>query len=88
MNPFLNLHNAVSLIGAVDLLAHSVSFSQENEQPQNIKDIFIPKSDISVAEHIEAQIDDLGNNIFIMYQFIGDINDTKVLGLEPLLNFP
>ena len=22
-----------------------------------------------------------------MYQFIGDINDTKVAGLEPLLNF-
>ena len=34
-----------------------------------------------------VQIDELGNNVIIMYQFIGDINDTKVGGLESLLNY-
>ena len=28
-----------------------------------------------------------GDNITTMYQFIGDINDTKVGGLESLLNY-
>merc|ERR1711906_98948 len=32
-------------------------------------------------------IDQLGNNVITMYQFIGDINDTKVGGLESLLNY-
>ena len=29
----------------------------------------------------------MGDNIIQMYQFIGDINDTKVAGLESLLNY-
>ena len=52
-----------------------------------ILDIFIPKSDISIAEPYDAQIDELGNNVTTMYQFIGDISDTKVGGLESLLNY-
>ena len=60
---------------------------QENEPPQNIKDILIPRSDISVAESYDVQIDELGDNVITMYQFIGDINDTKVAGLESLLNY-
>lgn len=31
------------------------------------------------------QIDELGGNVFIMYHFIGGINDTKVLALGSLL---
>ena len=31
--------------------------------------------------------DELGNNVITMYRFIGDINDTKVTGLESLLNY-
>ena len=34
----------------------------------------------------EVQIDEQGNNIIIMYQFIGGIN-VNVAGLEPLLNY-
>ena len=30
---------------------------------------------------------ELGNNVITMYQFIGDINDEKVCGLESLLNY-
>ena len=48
--------------------------------------IFIFNSDASVAGSY-IQIDGLGDNILTMYQFIGGINDTKVSGLEPLLNY-
>ena len=85
MNSFLNPHNGTSLTGVVDILAHSISPFQENE-PQNIKDIFTPKSDISVAEPYDIQIDETGNNITTMYKFIGEIRVTKVGGLESLLN--
>ena len=87
MNSFLNQNNGPSLTGIIDVTAHSISLFQENELPKNINDIFIPKSDISVAEPYEVVIDELGNNVITMYQFIGDINDTKVGGLESLLNY-
>ena len=88
MNGFLNPHNnGPSLTGVVDVTAHSISLFQENEPPKDINDIFIPKNDFSVAEPYGVQIAELGGNIITMYQPIGDINDTKVGGLEPLLNY-
>ena len=87
MNSFLNPHNGTSLTGVIDVTAHSISLFQENEEPKDIKNIFIPKSDISIAEPYDVQIDELGNNVITMYQFLGDINDTKVAGLESLLNY-
>ena len=87
MNSFLNQNNGPSLTGIIDVTAHSISLFQENEVPKDIIDIFIPKSDISVAEPYDVVIDELGNNVITMYQFIGDINDTKVGGLESLLNY-
>ena len=87
MNSFLNPHNAVNLTGLTDITAHSISSFQENEQPRNIKDMLISKSDISVAESYYVQIGELGDNGITMYQFIGDINDTKVGGLESLLDY-
>ena len=53
----------------------------------NIEGIFIPQSNISIALPYDVVIDELGNNVITMYQFIGDINDTKVGGLELLLNY-
>ena len=51
MNAFLNPdNNGPPLTGVIDVTAHSISLFQENEQPKNIKDIFIPKSDVRVAE--------------------------------------
>ena len=73
----------------VDSFFKKLSLFQEteNEEPINIVDIFIPKSDISIAEPYDVIIDEIGNNVISMYQFIGDINDTKVGGLESLLNY-
>ena len=88
MNSFLNHHNnGPSLTGVVDVTAHSISLFQENAPPKKIIDIFIPKSDISIAEPYDVQIDEMGDNIIQMYKFIGDINNTKVGGLESLLNY-
>ena len=49
--------------------------------------MFIPKIDISIAEPYDVIIDEIGNDVFSMYQFIGDINDTKVGGLVSLLKY-
>ena len=42
-----------------------------------MKDIFIFKIDISIAEPIEVQIDELGNSTIQMCHVIGIINDGK-----------
>ena len=88
MNSFLNPHNnGPSLRGVIDVAAHSISLFQENEPPKYIIDIFIHKSDIGIALPCDVIIDELGNKVLTLYQFIGDINDTKVAGLESLLNY-
>ena len=87
MNSFLNPHNGTSLTGAIDLTAHSISLFRENKAPQNIKDTFMNKNIISTAEPYDVQIGEMGDNIIQMYQFIGDINGTKVAGLASLLNY-
>ena len=79
-------NNGPSLTGIVDITANSISLFQDNGSTRNI-DIFIHKSDISVAEPYDVPIDELCNNAITMYQFIGDINDTKVAGLESLLKY-
>ena len=85
MKAFLNPHsNGPSLTGITDVTAHRISLFQENEPPKNINDIFMPKSDISVAEPYGVQVAELVDNSITMYQFIRDINDTKVGGLESL----
>ena len=85
MNSFLNRHGT-SLTGIVDIKANSISLFHDNGQPKNIEDIFIHKSDISIAEPYDVPIDGNGN-VIQMYQFLGDINDTKVAGLESILNY-
>ena len=87
MNSFLNPHNATSLTGIIAATAHFISLFQENEPPKNITDIFTPKNDISIAEPYDVIIDELGNNVITMYQFIGDISDDKIGGLESLLYY-
>ena len=71
----------------IDVTARSISLFQENEPPQNIKDISIPKSDTSVAEPYDIQIDETGNGIITTYQLIGETSDTQVGGLESLSNY-
>ena len=86
MNAFLNSRNGVSLTNVIDVTAHTISLFQENEQLKTINDMFFSKTDNSIAEPIEVQIHELGNDAFQMYQLIGIINDEKVGGLESLLN--
>jgi len=85
MNSFLNTHGT-SLTGIVDITANSISLFQDNGRPKNIEDIFRHKSDISIAEPYDVPIDENGN-VIQMYQFLGDSNDTKVAGLESILNY-
>ena len=73
MNSFLTPHNGPSLTGVIDVTAHSISLFQENAPPNNINATFIPQSDISIALHYVVVIDELGNSVITMYQFIGDI---------------
>ena len=71
MNSFLNPHNnGPPLTGVTDVTAHSTSLFQENEPPKNTIGIFIPKSDISIAEPYDVKTDELGSNSTTMYQFI------------------
>ena len=86
MNAFLNPGNGTNLNNIIDVTTHIISLFQENEQPKNINVMFILKTDISMAEPIEVQMDELGDNTFQMYQLIGIINDEKAGGLESLLN--
>ena len=77
----------MSLTNIIDATAHSISLFQENEQPENTTEIFIPQTSISIAEPIGVQIDELGNNTIQMYQLICTINNEKEGGLESLLNY-
>ena len=52
-----------------------------------LRTFFITKSDTRVAEPYGVQVAECGDNFITMYQFIGNINDTKVGVLESLLNF-
>ena len=44
-------------------------------------------SDINIAEPHDVTIDEIGNNVTSMYQFIGNITDTKVGGLVSFSKF-
>ena len=87
MNAFLNPRNGASLTHIIDVTAHSISLFQENEQTKSIYELFIPQTSKTIAELIGVQIDELGNNIFQMYQLIGIINGGEVPGLESFLSY-
>ena len=79
-------NNGPSLTGVVDIIANSISLFEDNGTTKNINDIFINENDISTAEPYDVPIDELGNTIQ-MYQFTGDIDDTKIPGLGSILNY-
>ena len=87
MNAFSNSRNVTSLTNIVDVTAHSISLFQENKQPKTINILCIPQTSISISEPIDVQIDELGNSIRTMYQFIGIVTDEQVPGLESILNY-
>ena len=86
MNSFLNPNNRTSLTGIVDITAHSISLVGENDS-KHVNDMFIPKTAIRITEPIDVQIDENGDNVITMYQFIGVFNDNKVPGLESVLSY-
>ena len=79
-------NNGPSLTGVVDIIANNISLFLDNGTVKNINDIFINENDISTAEPYDVQIDENGNTIQ-MYQFTGNIDDTKIPGLESILNY-
>ena len=74
---FKKPRDGASLTNTIDVTAHSISLFQENERPKNTTEIFIPQKTISIAEPIDVQIDELGNNTIQLYQLLGVINDKK-----------
>ena len=87
MNVFLNSRNGTNLTNTIDATAHSIARFDFNDIPKYINDKFIPQTHISISEPTDVQIYELGNAIIQMYQFVGDINDEKVSGLEPINNY-
>ena len=86
MNSFLAPNNRTSLTGIIDFTAHNVYLIQEDGTVKNILDILFPYGDIAVAELVGVQLNDIGP-VVQMYQFIVDINDERVPGLESILNY-
>ena len=81
MNSFLSPHNGTSLTGVIDITAHSISLYDEtvSKEPENIKDIFIPKSDIGVAEPYDVQIDELGDNLLLCASLLNILMTQKLV---------
>ena len=86
MNAYLDPRNHTFLNKIIDWIAHSISLFQ-GEKLTNTFGLLINQNDISIAEPVETQTDELGNNVIAMYQFVGDIHDNKVPGLESVLNY-
>ena len=62
MNAYINPRNHTSLSNVIDITAHSIIFFQE-EKLTNIFDLLINQCNISIAEPVEIQIDEIGNNV-------------------------
>ena len=86
MNSFLAPNNRTSLTGIIDFTAHNIYLIQEDGTVKNILDILFPYGDIAIAELVDVQLNEFGP-VIQMYQFIGDINDKRVPGLESILNY-
>ena len=86
MNSFLAPNNRTSLTGIIDFTAHNIYLIQEDGTVKNILDILFAYGNIAVAELVDVQLNEFGP-VTQMYQFIGDINDNRVPGLESILNY-
>ena len=60
---------------------------QRDGTVKNILDILFPYGDIAIAELAGVQINELGNNVIQLYQFVGDMHDKRVPGLESILQY-
>ena len=85
MNSFLAPNNRTSLTGIIDFTAHNMYLYQK-DGTVNILDILFSYGNIAVAELVDVQLTELGP-VIQLYQFIWDINDKRVPGLESILNY-
>ena len=85
MNSFLAPNNRTSLTGIIDFTAHNIYLIQEDGTVKNILDILFAYGNIAVAELVDVQLNEF--TVTQMYQFIGEINDNRVPGLESILNY-
>ena len=85
-NHHLNRGNTTSLTGIVNVVANSVSLIDEEEEIEHdITNLFIYQSKIASSQDVLIPI---GGGLFITQQeFTGDINDTRVPGLESILDY-
>ena len=86
MNSFLAPNNRTSLTGIIDCTAHNIYLIQEDGTVKNILGIVFAYGNIAIAELVDVQLNGFGP-VIQMYQFIGDINDKRVPGLESILNY-
>ena len=87
MDAILNPRNGASITNTIGVTASGIHPFQENEQPNDFNDIFVPQTSFSIAEPIEFQMGELGYNIAEMYHLTGIIRGEKVLGFESIFNY-
>ena len=86
MNANIIPRNHTSFKNTIGITARSISLFQE-EKLTNIFELVINQNIISIAEPVDIQKNELGNDVITMYQLVGDIDDNKVQGLESILNY-
>ena len=59
---------------------------QRDGTVKHILDILFPYGYIAIAELVDVQINEICNNVIQLYQFVGEINDKRIPGLESILN--
>jgi len=85
-NQHLAKGNTTSLTGIIDVVAHSISLIKNEEQePENLLDIFIHQDNIATVQDVSIPLG--GGLFFTQKEFIGDINNDRVPGLEALLDY-
>ena len=81
MSSFLNPNNGTSLTCVIGVTAHNTYLyiytylCQRDGTARNILDMLFPYGAIAIAELLDVQINELGNNVIQLYQVVGAIND-------------
>ena len=60
MDAILNPRNGASITNTIGVTASGIHPFQENEQPNDFNDIFVPQTSFSIAEPTEFQMGELG----------------------------
>ena len=87
LNPWANSRNQVNLTNTFNITANSIELiiSDQEEQIVNILDLFLSYSNISAV--VDVQIPIGGGIFYTLKEWVGDITDTKVPGLQSLIEY-